>query len=173
MRTPLGLVFVTFLALACASSAFALEEKPEKSSNIRVNPLGLMFGVANATWDIGAAERFTIGPSAAFTTRTSNGVTATGYGFGVDTNFFLGHDRFTDSWIFSPFIGYAHASSSNGSASGSSLGANIQYGWFYDSGFNIGLGGGIQYISIDYSSLGLGTASGLLPSITFTLGYAF
>ena len=57
-------------------------------------------------------------------------------------------------------MGFANASSDHGSASGLAMGANLQYGWFYDGGFNLGLGGGIQYLSLDYSNIGLGTISG-------------
>lgn len=179
MRNFHRLVVILTVCFAIPSLAYAaggsarIDGGPAHSNNIRVNPVGLLFGVANATWDIGTSDRVTVGPSAAFTTRSANGVTATGFALGVETNFFLGNDRFTDSWIFSPSAGFASASGNGQSASGMAVGANLQYGWFYDSGFNIGLGGGIQYVSIDYSDLGLGTVSGLLPSITFTMGYAF
>jgi len=171
--------FVVILTLSLVLPSFAWAAAGAKtttidrSSNLRINPIGLLVGFANLTWDIGAGDRFTIGPSAGFITRSSNGQTATGFGLGVESNFFLGHDRFTDSWILSPFLGYAHASNNSATASGTSLGCNIQYGWFYDGGFNIGLGGGIQYISLDYTDLGLSSASGLWPSLTFTLGYSF
>jgi hypothetical protein len=178
MRKILRFVVILTLILALPSFAWAagsarIDGGPAHSNNIRFNPIGLLFGVANATLDIGATDRITIGPSAAFTTRSNQGVTATGFGLGTEANFFLGNDRFTDSWIFSPSVEFASASGNGKSASGVGFGANMVYGWFYDSGFNLSLGGGIQYVSLDYSDLGLGTVSGLLPSITFTLGYAF
>jgi hypothetical protein len=166
------LILMTFV-FSSASFADSTPVTPVRNANVRVNPLGIAFGVVNATLDLGAGDNFTVGPSAAFMTRSANGITATGFGIGIGSNIFLGHPRFTDSWILAPEVGYAYASGGGNSASGTELGLSIDYGWFWSSGFNLALGAGIEYVSLDYSQLGLGSVSGLLPSLTLTIGYAF
>ena len=41
------------------------------------------------------------------------------------------------------------------------------------SGFNLSLGLGVQYVSLDFASIGLGSISGVAPAGQFSIGYAF
>jgi hypothetical protein len=162
---------IVVLCLVTSSTALA---SPSRSANFRFNPLGILAGIANLSLDLGFLSSVTLGPSGLYATRTENGVTATGYGIGGEMCIFLGHDRFTDSWVLSPFAAYQKASNDLGEAiQGPAYGANLEYDWFFGSGFNIGLGGGLEYVSLDYTKLGQTRKAGLWPSLTFTLGVSF
>lgn len=145
----------------------------DRSTNISVNPLGFLIGAANVSAQFKVSERFSIGPSASFYRYSVDESKATGYGLGLDAVFYLSGTAFNDSWFLGPFLGYANASNGGLSASGVGVGATIGYWWFWDSGFNLSLGIGIQYVTIDFSQIGLGTLSGTLPAAQFSIGYAF
>lgn len=161
------------LLAAFAGTTTSAHAAGDRTMNISVNPLGMAFGAVNANVDFKLSDRFTLGPSVAFTSVSSGGTSATGISLGANANLYLSNKAFQDSWILSAGADYASASAGSLSASGLSIGSTIGYGWFWDSGFNIGLGAGIQYISLDYTKLGLTSISGVLPRISFTLGYAF
>jgi hypothetical protein len=99
---------------------------------------------------------------------------ATEVSFGAMAELFLGQPRFTDSWVLSPYILYSIASGTSTSSTGLSLGVDAGYQWFWNSGFNMAVGLGMQYISIDYSKVIAGSSlSGVIPSIRFGVGYSF
>ncbi|MCM2278250.1 MAG: DUF3575 domain-containing protein [Oligoflexia bacterium] len=166
--------FVAFATLGMATMAQAAG----KDYNVRVNPLGMAFGTLNGALDIGVGESMTIGPSFSYASVSSSvtvGTTTstsktTAYGFGLGMNLFLGNNRFTDSWVFSPWAQYASATAGTATASALAFGGDIGYQWFWDGGFNLGLGLGVGYYSFDASIFAL---SGVLPSGYFTIGYAF
>jgi len=141
--------------------------------NLSVSPVGLLFGVATLNADFKVAESLTFGPSALYSSLSAGTVSATSYGFGANLNFYLGHPVFTDSCILNGTVSYVNASNSFGSSSGVSAGANIGYWWFWHGGFNLGLGLGLQYVSLNYASLGLGSISGVMPNGFLNIGYSF
>lgn len=158
---------------ASAEKPMAASANKDRSTNISINPLGFAFGAFNTNVDFKMSDRFTLGPSVAFTSVTSGVSKATGYGIGANANFYLSNDAFNDSWIVSVGAEYAYIGIDNLSASGLGFGATIGYGWFWDSGFNIGLGAGLQYVSLDYTKIGFIDISAVLPRLSFSLGYAF
>lgn len=177
---------ISLLAVLCSTYSFAATAEstgPDKDLNIRVNPLGFIFGAANVQFDIGISDSFTLGPSLSYasvkatstttvngTTTSSSSVSSSAFGVGARANLFLGHSRFTDGWYLGPEVGFASAKAGSTSASGLSVGAVVGYGWFWEKGFNIMFGLGVQYISVDTAVFSVG---GVLPAGEFTLGYAF
>ncbi len=141
--------------------------------NIYISPLGFVFGVANLAAEFKLAERLSLGPTVSYSKRTSGTSSATAWSFGATMTLYLSDPAMNDSWFISPFFQYAIASNGNLSASGIATGLDLGYWWFFDSGINIALGAGIQYYSIDFSSIGIGAISSLLPSLKFSIGYAF
>lgn len=165
-------VLTTFTAILITSTAFAAADK---STNISTNPLGMLFGSINANVDFKVADRISAGPSFAYSSYTSGSSKATGIGLGANVGFYLSNKTFSDSWVLNLGLDYASVSNSatSAKASGLAIGGTIGYGWFWDGGFNMGLGFGAQYLTLDFSSIGLTSISGVLPRISFTLGYAF
>ncbi|MBL7714387.1 MAG: DUF3575 domain-containing protein [Bdellovibrionales bacterium] len=165
-------LFLALTGLSLTTSAFAASDK---KTNISTNPLALAFGSINVNADFKMSEKMTLGPSFAYSSYTSGSSKATGIGVGANLGLYLSNNAFSDSWVFNLGIDYANASNSSTSASVSGLafGGTIGYGWFWDGGFNIGLGVGAQYITFDFGKIGLGSISGVLPRLLFTIGYAF
>lgn len=144
---------------------------PDFNSNIYVSPLGILFGSINAAYEFRLSDKISLGPMAAFTTRSSGGQSATGFGLGANMTVYL-NETFKDSWFVAPYLLFAYASNSGSSATGISIGTDVGYWWYWANGINLSFGLGAQYISLDYTSLGLTSISGVLPSLKFTLGFA-
>jgi len=177
--------FASYCLIAVASltivsgSAFAAD----RAANIRVNPLGLLTGTLGGEVDIGIGENFTVGPTASLLSATAGTTSVSAVSFGVRSNFHLSGPRFNDSWFVSPSVLYAPMTISLDGASRSAnafaVGAVAGYQWVWDSGFNINMAGGAAYYASDAEiTLDDGTSvaiplSGTLPSIEFSLGWAF
>lgn len=144
-----------------------------KTMNVYAAPLGLLLGTANATAAFKISESLAVGPSFAYSSYSAGSVSATGIGLGAEAILSLGRPTFVDSWFFAPFLGWSRASSEGISVSGLATGANLGYWWHWENGFNLALGGGVQYVTLDFAALGLGSISGMLPSLKFSIGYAF
>lgn len=144
-----------------------------KSMNITVNPLGFFFGLANVGAQFKASDKFSIGPSVSFGQYKSGDDKATSFGVGADAVLYLSGTTFEDSWYLGPFFSYASASNNGTTVSGIGVGATIGYWWFWENGFNLSLGVGVQYVSLDFTKLGLSSISGTLPSMQFSIGYSF
>lgn len=143
------------------------------NTNITVNPLGLLLGAANVGVEFKLTDSVALGPQLAFA-KVSSGINdATGLGAGVKADFYLSSSTFSDSWVLSPSVNYFRFTNNSQTASGLSLAAIIGYSWFWPSGFNMNLGFGIQYLTLDFTDLGLASVSGTLPAGNFSLGWAF
>ena len=149
----------------------------DRGMNIYVAPLGLLFGAANVAGEFKLSDNFSIGPTLAYASYSSTlgttKTTATAFGFGVAASLFTSGKVFEDGWVLTPSFTYSSAKSGSTSVSGIGIAAEFGYGWYWTSGFNMGLGFGLQYIGIDFTKLGLGSLSAVLPSLKFSLGYAF
>lgn len=158
------LIVSALLALALSTSAFAADY------NIRVNPLSLLSGSFNAQFDFAMGDSMTVGPTLGYAGGTYNGVSAAALALGARADFALGHARLSDGWYLAPNFLYVMASGSGASAGGFSAGVLAGYGWYWNGGFNMGVGLGAQYLSI---SSGLASYAGVLPGFEFNLGFAF
>lgn len=143
-----------------------------KTMNVTVNPLGLLFGGANAQFDYALGESWAIGGRLAYSSYSSGSSTATGYGLGVGGTYF-GNGVMRDGFEAMLGVDYMSASGNSVSVTGSAISAMAGYGWFWDGGFNMNVAGGIQSVNLDFTRLGLGSISGTLPKLAFNLGYAF
>jgi hypothetical protein len=190
---------ITVLAVALAFSipSFAQPKAPAKKAaepaaapasssasssgrgmNIYVAPLGLIFGSANVAGEFKASDSFSIGPTLSYagysSTVGTTKTTASAFGFGVAASLYTGGMAFEDGWVLTPAFTYVLASNGSNKASAIGISAEYGYGWYWDSGFNMGLGFGIQYVGLDFAALGFATSlSAVLPSLKFSMGYAF
>lgn len=144
-----------------------------QSTNITVNPLGLLLGTANLGVEFKVSDNLTVGPSASFSHIKSGSESATGFGLGAKLDVYLSSDAFTDSWVLTPFFGWGRYSNNDDSINAFAGGVVFGYYWIWPSGFNMNFGLGIQYISADFDEIGLGDVSAVLPAGNFSLGYAF
>jgi hypothetical protein len=160
----------------------------ERNFNIRLSPLGLLVGVLTVDGDYGIGQSTTIGPTVSLFNRSYNGATYSGGALGVRANFYLGHDRFTNSWIVAPYLELLglkvnEAPYNAVQLNGSLLGAAIAYQWVWPSGFNLDAGGNVGTYSLGNSfNLNDGNGNSVTVSspytggfigLELTIGYAF
>lgn len=142
-------------------------------ANVYVNPLGFLIGVANIAAEFKLLDRITLGPSIGYSKYTSGTSSASVWQFGANLTFFLSEPALNSSWFFAPYVLYAAATNSGLSANGVSIGSDLGYWWFWESGLNLSFGLGLQYISVDFASLNIPALSSIFPSLKFSLGFAF
>lgn len=173
MKSMIKLAFV--VALLTPSLAWA---EGSHMGNIRVNPLGLLFGSFNVGADFAVSDQFTLGGGGSYSSLSSGSTKASAFGIEARAQYFF--DKvFTDDWYLAPFFAYSSGTGEDGINSDidvtvTSFGAAIGYMWIWDN-FNIQFGGGLQSLSIDADSNATNFTSldGVLPYLEFTLGYAF
>jgi hypothetical protein len=186
--------FRIFLLISClwsisASKADAQESnnkstpnKAENLINISTAPVFFPFGSYDLDVELGLTRYLTLGPKLMYNTFTSSfSTTGNKYSVGVVATVSIGHPKFTNGWVLRPFLSYASGTASTSgippvsvSASGLDFGANVGYGWFWNSGINLSLGFGYQYLnSVTFSSNKIYATTGGGPSLLIQLGYAF
>ncbi len=165
---------------APAAPAAAASGGTEKSMNVRVNPLGLLFGSVNGKLDMKMNTNWTVGLYGSYASYSLLSITTKSYGVGVGATYYF-NKAFEDSWVVEPFVAYNRTSvttTDTASLNGFVLGSDFGYQWNWAGGFNITLGLGVAYTLVDSTVTIGGTSvsvggSGIGPSATFALGYAF
>lgn len=141
-----------------------------KTMNVTVNldAMRLLMGAATAQFDYAVAESFTVGGRLSHSRFSSS---ASGFGLGVAGTFY-GNGVLADGFMGQLGMDYLSISGSGTTVSGTSISALAGYGWFWDSGFNMNVGGGLNMLNLDLGKLGV-SISGTLPALALNLGYAF
>lgn len=152
-----------------------------KTVNVRVNPLGLLFGVTNAGIDVALTNHFTLGVEGQFFEIKSGSTEAQSSSYGARAQYFF-TEALADSWYLAGFYNIVSAEAENtltnesASVDGSVVGGVFGYMWMW-SNFNIQLGFGYQSITIEESttasSIDFDALNTSLPVIEFNLGWAF
>ena len=170
-------VLVPGLALMTSVASVFAAETPTSansaSTTITTAPAGLAFNSYNVGALFKTNDTLAFGPKAAFSTYSENGNSGTGFGLGMEALVALGSKTFESGWVLLPSIEYASASSNGKSVGGMTIGADIGYWWFMKSGFNVGVGAGAQYVSLNFEDIGLGSIGGVIPSLMSKVGYSF
>ncbi len=172
MKKCFQLLLVCFLGFTSMASA--------QDNIIKVQPLGLAFGTLNATYErvLNDQSSFLASASARF---SLFGVDVTLIGVGAGWRYYLTNKR-TDvpkGLYVNPQVGFSFGSVNEGDLDNSfttfGIGAEIGYQWVWDSGVVLDLGIGPNYtvISGQVDDVGFDNTSGILPSMTVALGYAF
>lgn len=152
--------------------------------NVRVNPLGLAFGIIGAEVDFKVGESMTVGPSLGILSTSLGTTSLNAYQIGARANFYLSGPAISDGWFAAPYASFLPMTIKSGNASASwssfSAGALFGYQWVWESGFNMDVGLGASYYSTassvtadDGSSLSVPGFSGILPAFEWSVGYAF
>jgi len=153
---------------------------------VKVNPLGLLFGAAQVSYEKALNEESAFEISIAFASVNASvdGTDSKATGFGAEAKykfyFSSSHDA-VRGWYAAPVVNYNSATAKSGGSKGTVAffggGAVAGYQWVFggaDTGFALDLNLGAQYISTstsgDISGLNI---SGVLPRLGLGLGYAF
>jgi hypothetical protein len=105
-------------------------------------------------------------------------------GAGVRATYSISGTSFQDGWFVAGHGRYGRATVTEGDQKGKgnvfSFSTLFGYGWYYESGLNFNLGAGAIYFASpetvkaeDGSKLEVSSFRGFLPSIDFTMGWAF
>jgi hypothetical protein len=117
--------------------------------NLRFNPIVLLVGVINAELDYKLNDQVTVGPSLAFYSFKTSGVSVGGTNLGIQSRYFFKNFS-DDSWYVTGRGLYSTAEATisslgidyKGKYAGLLLGFGGGYHWFWDS-FNMNLGAGL------------------------------
>ena len=143
-----------------------------KSTNIHSNLVALAFGFYQINLDVGFADRFTIGPMVTYRRMGLEGSNTNLYGLGIESNLYLSGPVLTDSWVLSGLIEYSTPLPGSLAEFGITIGGNLQYRWFWNSGFNVGLGVGAGKTILDYRHLGMEHENEFFPITVLDLGFS-
>ena len=165
------IVFITFIQVG------NLNAQHDKSQNITVNPIGLVFGLVTVEYEkaVSAKNSFTIRGN--FLSRDLGGLEATIFGAGGSYRFFP--KKLAPSGLYygpSVDVVYAKAKSSWNSASGVFffLGGDGGYKWIFKGGFVVdaGISAGFSFGKVEVGSTEL-DYGGFTLGLRLGLGYAW
>lgn len=150
---------------------FTLSLAHAQKNIVKVNPIGIIFGVFNAEFEHAFTEKssFTIGAS--YLNWSTFDVTALGADLGY--RFYFAKTTNAPAGIFlSPFISLGSYKNTDNDETAFALGygGRAGYQWIWSSGFALDLYFGYGYQSVKFDSE---TISGGLPQLGIALGYAF
>ena len=167
-------VVVPGIALMATVASVSASESPSAASmNLTTAPAGMAFNSYNLGALFKTGDSLAVGPKAAYSTYSENGNSGTGFGFGAEALVSLNAKTFESGWVLLPSFEYSTASSGGKSVGGITVGADVGYWWFMKSGFNVGVGAGAQYVSLNFEDIGLGSIGGVIPSLMSKVGYSF
>ena len=168
-------------------AAFVLSNVNAQENVIKVNPLGLLFGSAEFSYERALNEKSSAELSVAYinlNANFSNGEDAGVSGLGVEGKYKFYFSKSKDAprgWYAAPVASYfsisGKAGNNDGKVSAVTAGAIAGYQWVFGrsaTGFALDLNFGAQYLSAQTSGdiNGL-TIGGILPRLGLAIGYAW
>lgn len=134
-----------------------------QSSAVKVNPVGLAFGFANAGYEFSTSDSQSATISGLY--YDVSGIS--GFGVGAEYRFYFGGEALK-GWHAGPSLGYLSLEDDfNTSASVFSFGGEVGHQWVWNSGFLVdvfaGLGfatGGDNLNGLDSTTIGIGVSLG-------------
>jgi len=181
---------ISFVLAFLAVGFFANAQDEGTSPNVvKINPLGLIFGSANLAYERALNEKssFVIAPQ--FGGFKLGGFKYSSFGAGAQYRFYFSDSKTAPEGFYAgPGIGFTSGkvkiedfmgSGDEDETKFTSFGGNVMIGnqWIFNSGFVIDLGGGISYQKFSYKDEGGSfstlKASGILPALSFSIGYNF
>lgn len=164
---------IMLVALIFTTESFA----QERTKVVKTNPLGLAFGNFNVTYEMVTNESSSLLFDVSYMYKLF-GINVNTFGVGAAYRYYFTH---ASKEIPTGFYVNPQAGLSFGSTEGDvgfttiQIGAELGYQWAWESGFTLDLGIGPNYtiISGDVDNVGFNSTSGILPSATLAVGYAF
>ena len=181
--TNMKKIILSTAILAVTLVSIAQRKADTEFKNIvKFNPLGLLLGNANLSYEYVLTEKSAAQLNVQFGARSAGTTKYTFVGAGVDYKFYLSHTKAAPKGFYaSPGAGFYSITVKDGTqkynGSGAILKGTIGNQWVWGSGFALDVFGGVNYFagsrikgagSVEYNVF-----SGLLPSIGVSLGYAF
>ncbi|MGA2508079.1 MAG: hypothetical protein ABSF80_11465 [Chitinispirillaceae bacterium] len=169
-------VCMAAIAILAGSTGVAAQTK---TNMITVNPLGLIIGYISLDYEKAIGPKTTLGILPYFW--SPKGIDITLLGGSIAANFYS--NSAFHGWFIRPSVSIGYASwnyttfdiNLNEITNKSNLvtfgvGAIAGYRWLFQSGFSIGLGGGVNWTGGTFAGIDFG---GVGPSLLFDLGWAF
>ncbi|HPI40774.1 MAG TPA: hypothetical protein PLJ21_08205 [Pseudobdellovibrionaceae bacterium] len=161
MKTKKILALLSALALCPSINAATM--------NVSTSAMSLN----NVQVDFKMDDQSSLAPIIGATRYSSGNDSATGLLVGVSYNRMFSQKIFEDGWSANWNGRYYSVKPSQGdSSTGYSVGVLAQKNWFWQNGFNINAGIGLQYLKLNIATIGL-ELSGILPDVGFNVGYVF
>jgi hypothetical protein len=167
------LLSVMVMALAMTANA--------QDNVIKTNPIGLAFGNFNVTYERVLNDKSSVLGSANFRFGLF-GIDVFNFGLGAGYRYYFTHANkdVPTGFYVNPQAGFGFGSVTEEDVVDNSfttfgIGAELGYQWAWTSGFVLDLGIGPNYtvISGDVDDVGFDSTSGILPSVTIAIGFAF
>ncbi len=175
-------ILISVLALNLGFSS-KLQAKDGDTFNLTTPPLSLFLGIYSLGLDVKITDQFTLGPVLGYYSDTSQGVKVKVYELGVRGNWFINKPVFNSSWYLGPSIAYVGTKASEDKVNVTlnlwALTVLGGYHWFWDSGFNLGLGAGFthinwpDYVTVNGKRISFSQFEETTLALEFKLGYSF
>ena len=140
------------------------------NNRITFNPLGIILGAGSVNYERRLSNHVSLEVSPTFFYWGWDDSDTFGGGLSLGANFYVKPNAPRGlHFNISALGGDVNCDGDNTYVAGGR--ALVRYNWVWDSGFTLGLGGGVQYVHVggDYVS-GL---NGVLPAVSFNIGYAW
>ncbi|PWH82638.1 hypothetical protein DIS18_10390 [Algibacter marinivivus] len=136
---------------------------------IKVNPIGLAFGVANAGYEFATNESQTLTIAGLY----YNISDVSGFGAGVEYRFYFSSDEALNGWHAGPSLGYVSLEDDfNNSAGFFTVGGEVGHQWLIGEHFLVDVFAGLGYIAGSSDDLAV-TLSSTAVSLGVSVGYAW
>ena len=149
---------------------------------IKVNPLGLLFGSANLSYEKALTTKSALQINASITSLSVMSTKYSGFGIGADYKLYLSASKDAPRGMyFAPGLSFSSITVKNdmgdkGTGSIFALKGVIGHQWIWNSGFSLDLNGGIAYYlngDININGDSYSKFSGIMPALGLSLGYAW
>lgn len=152
--------------LILALALFSYSAINAQTGIIKVNPIGLAFGVANAGYEFETKD----GQSTTISALYYNVSDITGIGIGAEHRFYFDGEALR-GWHAGPSIGYFNLKDEfDTNANAFSIGGEAGHQWVFDSGFSVDVFAGLGFIVGGSDLSGFNSAA---LGIGVSVGYAF
>lgn len=150
----------------------------ERTNVIKANPFGLALGNFNVTYEKVLNSKSSVIVKGTYAYKLL-GTDLTALGLGAGYRYYFTHSKTevpSGFWV-TPQAGFEFGSIKDDgdtySMTAFSVGAEVGYQWAWRNGFTLDLGIGPNYVFMNTGDYESGTLSGITPSLTLAIGYAF
>ncbi|HMS70582.1 MAG TPA: DUF3575 domain-containing protein [Saprospiraceae bacterium] len=147
-----------------------------QSAVVKTSPIGLAFGNFNVTYEKVLNSSSSALVSANYIYKLF-GIKVGTFGLGAGYRYYITHAKkdVPKGFYIQPQVGFSIGNADDFKYNSISFGAEIGYQWVWTSGFSLDLGIGPSYTNYggDFDSIGFDGGSGILPTGTLAIGFAF
>jgi hypothetical protein len=157
------------LFLCVAIATFAMSNLTAQEQAIKVNPLGLAFGIANAGYEFSTNETQTLTIAGLY----YNISDLSGLGAGLEYRFYFSSGEALRGWHAGPSVGYFSLEDNvNNSAGFFSIGGEAGHQWIFGEHFALDVFAGLGYVAGNSDDLAV-SLNAAAVSLGVSLGYAW